>query len=44
MLIEANKPEPVYRGKRSAITGSEVEGIMADLKAKGLASKWRRPR
>jgi hypothetical protein len=43
-LLEANKPDPIYRGKKHQITGSEVEGILADLKAKGIASKWHRRR
>lgn len=40
-LCEANKPDPVYRGKKSAIRGSEVESIVADLKAKGISPQWR---
>lgn len=41
-LLEANKPDPVYQGKRFAVRGSDVEGILADLKAKGITSRWRR--
>jgi hypothetical protein len=37
---EANKPVPVYTGKRFSMTGDEVEGIVADLKSQGLKSKW----
>jgi hypothetical protein len=40
-LCEANKPDPVYRGKKSAIRGSEVDSIVADLKAKGISPQWR---
>jgi hypothetical protein len=41
-LWEANRPDPVYQGKKFALRGSEVDGILKDLKAKGIESKWRK--
>jgi hypothetical protein len=43
-LFEANKPEPIYRGKKSSMTGSEVDSILSDLEARGIKSRWRRQR
>jgi hypothetical protein len=40
LLAEAHKPDPVYQGKKTSIRGSEVEGIVAALKAKGITGKW----
>jgi hypothetical protein len=39
-LLEANKPDPVYQGKKQSIRGSEVDGIVAALRSKGITSKW----
>jgi hypothetical protein len=39
-LLDQKTPEPTY-GVKHKITGSEVAGIIEDLKAKGLRSKWR---
>jgi hypothetical protein len=40
-LLEANKPERVYQGKKHSLSSSEADGILADLRSKGLKSKWR---
>jgi len=37
---EANKPVPVYTGKRTTMTGPEVDQIIADMRDRGLKSKW----
>lgn len=42
--LEASKPEPVYRGKRYTLSGSDADGILADLRAKGIFSKWHKAR
>ena len=39
-LYDTLKIDPVYQGKKHSITGSQVEGIVADLKAMGIESKW----
>jgi hypothetical protein len=39
-LLDQKTPEPTY-GVKHKLTGSEVSGIIEDLKAKGLRSKWR---
>lgn len=42
LIWEARKPEPVYRGKRFTLTGSEADGILKDLKTQGIEPKWRK--
>ncbi len=42
--LEGNKPEPVYRGKKHTLTGTDVDGILADLKARGIESRWQKAR
>jgi hypothetical protein len=41
-LLDAHKAKRVYQGKRHSITGADVEGILADLKAKGIEPRWRK--
>lgn len=42
-LLDAHKGKRVY-GKKHQISGHDVDGILKDLRAKGLEPRWRTKR
>jgi hypothetical protein len=42
--LDAQRAQRVYQGKRHSITGADVDGILDDLRAKGITPRWRSKR